>query len=216
MVQPRQIEAEGPARRSQAERRASTRHRIVSAVFESIADVGLARTTAVEVTARAGVTWGAVQHHFGGKDGVLLAAVEDSFEHFATRLESVTVEGTSLGERVEIFVERAWEHFRSREYRSAFEILLSYSGRDDVAEPSRSKPPTFGGEMFRAWDRVWTRIFFDSRSPRRRQLALEHYTISVLAGLAATAMLEGAEAAPPRAALGFLKDTLAHELAGSS
>ena len=64
-------------RRSQAERTARTRQQIVTAVFESIAAVGLARTTAVEITRRAGVTWGAVQHHFGGKDGMLIAAVEE-------------------------------------------------------------------------------------------------------------------------------------------
>ena len=60
-------------RRSHAERTAATRLRIVEAVIESIAEVGFQRTTAVEITRRAGVTWGAVQHHFGDKDGILIA-----------------------------------------------------------------------------------------------------------------------------------------------
>jgi AcrR family transcriptional regulator len=202
------LDGRTPERRSQAERREITRHRIVSAVFESVAEVGLARTTAVEVTSRAGVTWGAVQHHFGGKDGMLLAAVETSFEQFASRTGSVSTEGATLGERASLFVDRAWAHFGSQEYRSAFEILLAYAARDDVDEP-----PTFRGRMFDAWDRVWMRIFRDSPLPRRRQLTLEQYTISVLTGLAATATLEGATARTPRAALVFLKDTLARELA---
>ncbi len=69
-------------RRSQAERTAETRGRIVGAVVESIREVGLQRTTAAEVSRRAGVTWGAVQHHFGGKDGMLEAVLEHSFDHF--------------------------------------------------------------------------------------------------------------------------------------
>ncbi|MBW2313227.1 MAG: TetR family transcriptional regulator [Deltaproteobacteria bacterium] len=55
-------------RRSQAERSAETRTRILAAVIDSIADVGLQRSTAAEIACRAGVTWGAVQHHVGDKE----------------------------------------------------------------------------------------------------------------------------------------------------
>lgn len=195
------------ARRSQAERTAETRARIVAAVFESIAAVGLARTTAVEITRRAGVTWGAVQHHFGGKDGMLVAAVEDSFQHFAAHFADVDSDGTTLVDRTAMFVDGAWEHFGSREYRSAFEILLYHLGRDDLSDS-----PTWRGAMFRAWDRVWMQMFADSRLPRRRHLVLEQYTLSVLSGLASTQMLEGGRSRLLAAELGILKDTLVREL----
>ena len=52
-------------RRSQTERTAETRERVMAAVVESIAEVGYPKTTANEIARRAGVTWGAVQHHFG-------------------------------------------------------------------------------------------------------------------------------------------------------
>ena len=194
-------------RRSQAERTALTRRRIVAAVFESIAEVGLARTTAVEITRRAGVTWGAVQHHFGGKDGMLIAAVEDSFDHFASRFDDLPIVGAALDERARRFVEGAWAHFSSREYRSAFEILLHFIGRDDLSDS-----PSWQGEMFRSWDRVWMQLFRDSKLRRSEHLAIEHYTISVLAGLASTRMLEGGRAQPREAELGFLTDTLVREL----
>ncbi len=48
----------------------------MAAVLESIAEVGFQRTTAAEITRRAGVTWGAVQHHFGAEDGILRAVLE--------------------------------------------------------------------------------------------------------------------------------------------
>ena len=50
----------------------------MKAVVETIADVGFQKTTAAEIARRAGVTWGAVQHHFGGKEGILLAVLEAS------------------------------------------------------------------------------------------------------------------------------------------
>jgi AcrR family transcriptional regulator len=81
--------AAAPQRRTHAERTALMRERVMLAVVEVIADVGFARTTAAEIARRAGVTWGAVQHHFGDKDGILMAVLEESFSHFADELGEV-------------------------------------------------------------------------------------------------------------------------------
>jgi AcrR family transcriptional regulator len=197
-------------RRSQAERAAGTRARIIAAVVESVADVGFSRTTAAEVTRRAGVTWGAVQHHFGGKDGLLVAVLEDSFDHFAEGLVEVDVEGVSLEKRASLFVDRAWSHFASTEYHSTFEILLHYLRREDLrAEAAEGGWQT---QMSQAWERVWMRLFGDAPLPLRQQRMLQHYTISVLSGLASTLMLEGPGARLREPELDLLKQTLAREL----
>ena len=193
-------------RRSHAERTAETRAKILAAVVESIAEVGFQRTTAVEITRRAGVTWGAVQHHFGDKDGILLAVLGDSFARFAARLEDVDVEHLALDQRVELFVGRAFEHFTSREYASTFEILLDHLRRD-------GKGASWQLEMSRAWDRVWRRFF--GALPRRRRGIVQHYTISVLSGLASTLLLEGGDAKLRDAELDLLRDTLVRELRGA-
>jgi AcrR family transcriptional regulator len=202
------LPARSRERRSHAVRTAETRARIIGAVLASIAERGFLRTTAVEIARRAGVTWGAVQHHFGGKDGMLIAVVEESFDRFAARLDDVPVDGASLEERAALFIDRAWEHFCSPEYLSVFEILLNTLGRDD-----QPKTPNWQAEMFRAWDTVWMRIFHDAPISRRRHRVLEHYVISSLSGLASTLMLEGREATIRREELDLLTKTLAHELA---
>jgi len=208
-VETRRIRLPVPSkeRRSHAERTAETRARIIAAVLECIAEVGFQRTTATEISRRAGVTWGAVQHHFGGKDGILVAVVEDSFDRFAARLERIPIEGESLQKRASLFVDKAWEHFSSREYRSTFEILLNYLGRDDAAETQGWQE-----QMFRAWDRFWMRLFHDATITRRRHLVLEHYVISTLSGLASTVMLEGGDAVLREEELDLLKETLVREL----
>ena len=91
------------------------------AVVESISEVGFQKTTANEITRRAGVTWGAVQHHFGGKDGILEAVLEESFERFAARLAAVPIEGASLEQRVSAFVDIAWQHFGRHRWRYTLE-----------------------------------------------------------------------------------------------
>jgi AcrR family transcriptional regulator len=212
----------GPARaserRSHAERTAETRARLIAAVVESIAEVGLARTTAPEIARRAGVTWGAVQHHFGGKEGMLLAVLEDSFRRFAERLEAIPLAGTALEKRASLFIDRAWEHFSSPHYRSTFEILLHFARREarrGAARPARGAPPARNGwreRMFRGWDRIWRRLFADARAANGRRFVLQHYTISALSGLASTLVLEGGETALHPAELELLKRTLAKEL----
>ena len=191
-------------RRTQAERTAATRERILAAVVDSIAEVGFGRTTANEIARRAGVTWGAVQHHFGAKDGILEAVLEQSFAHLAERLADVPTEAP-LAQRVHVFVLRAWEHFASPHFHSTLEILLHLPPWPDEGESG------WQGEMVGALNRIWARIFADAPLPQRRVILLQRYTVSVLAGLAALERLDrrrhsrGAE-------LALLEATLLREL----
>ena len=195
------VPAPARERRTHAERTAETRGRVMAAVVESIAAVGYQKTTAAEIARRAGVTWGAVQHHFGDKDGILMAAVEESFDRFASRLADVP-DDESLEKRVALFVDRSWEHFASAHYRSTFEILLNLPPDLDLS---------WQDEMLKSWIRIWSQYFPESRPASRRAVDLMHYAISVLSGLAATNMLEGPGARTRSRELGFLKETLVRE-----
>jgi AcrR family transcriptional regulator len=209
---PEAVATRQPLRRSHAERTAETRTRIIAAVNESIAAVGFQRTTATEIAARAGVTWGAVQHHFGGKDGILLAVLEDSFERFAARLEQIPLEDTSIHERVSSFIDRAWEHFASNHYRSTFEILLNYPPQVAPSDGS----PAWQAQMFRAWNRVWHRLFANAPISRAADLDLQRFTIAALSGLAYTRMLQGDSPPPDGVPLGVLKRALVREFSNSA
>ena len=193
-------------RRTHAERTAETRARLIDAVVDSIAELGVQRATAQVIVARAGITWGAVQHHFRGKDGLLLAVLEDSFARFAERMRDIPPD-VPLAERVGLFVDRAWAHFNSRHYRSTFEILRNFLGREE------HRGGDWRDQMQGAWDGVWSRIFSDARLSRRQSLMLQHYTVATLSGLASTLMLEGPHAVLPKWELELLKDTLVRELA---
>jgi AcrR family transcriptional regulator len=190
-------------RRTQAERTAHTRERILAAVVESIAEVGFGRTTANEIARRAGVTWGAVQHHFGAKDGILAAVLEDSFERFAERLADLPTDG-SLEQRVGRFVDRAWEHFASPHYRSTLEILLHLA-------PAPREGEGWQGGMVDAFNRIWRRLFADAVLPARRVAMLQRYAVSVLSGLSSLEMLDG-RPHTRTAELALLKQTLVREL----
>lgn len=198
-------------RRTQAERRAETRTRILEAVVESIDEIGFRRTTASEISRRSGLTWGAVQHHFGGKDGILAAVLEDSFDRFETLLAKDFDETAPLEARIEVFIDRAWTHFASAHYRSTFEILLHSVG---LEEPGGE--PVWQGAMLSAWNRVWRRLFPDVKLGRGQTVMLQHYTISLLSGLASMQVLAGGESRFTRQELALLKKTLTREFSSQT
>jgi AcrR family transcriptional regulator len=78
--------------RTQAQRREQTRTALLDATIDCLVEVGYARTSVQEICARAGVSKGAVQHHFTAKAELMAAAVE----HLTTKLRRRLAE--SLGE----------------------------------------------------------------------------------------------------------------------
>ncbi len=65
-----------PAQRTQAERRESTRAALVDAARPLLAERGYANVGTEEIVRAAGVTRGALYHHFDGKEGLFLAVFE--------------------------------------------------------------------------------------------------------------------------------------------
>ena len=67
----------GPAtvRRTQAERTAETTAKLLDATADCLVERGYAGTSTVEVCRRAGVSRGALVHHFPSKDDLVAAAV---------------------------------------------------------------------------------------------------------------------------------------------
>lgn len=207
----RRIEFPIPAARprSHAERSSETRAAILKAVNESVAEVGFTRTTAAEIARRTGVTWGAVQHHFGGKDGMLTAVLEDSFNRFVERVESVPREGV-LEKKVSLFVDRAWDHYSSADYRSANEILLHFHARQDIQEA-----PAWSAIMAKAWNEIWQEIFYDAPVSQQQHVVLARYTVATLSGLAGMLLLSGDSPDAMVRDLDILKRQLMREFASA-
>jgi AcrR family transcriptional regulator len=68
--------SERPVRRTQAERSAAMRARLLDATIECLVTYGYAGTTTPRVAELAGVTRGAQIHHFRSKEDLVVAAIE--------------------------------------------------------------------------------------------------------------------------------------------
>ena len=98
-------------RRTQEERCASTRDKVIRAAIDCIVEEGLHSTTGARIAARAGVTWGAIVHQFGDKDSVLFAVVERNAEVYTSLLDAALAKvGPDPRERVGALIDVTWRY----------------------------------------------------------------------------------------------------------
>jgi AcrR family transcriptional regulator len=91
-------------RRTQAERRAQTRGRLVEAAGAAFAEAGYAAAAVDEIACRAGVTIGALYGHFASKKELFLTVLEDHLESGLTELEETLRQQPDAERRVHAVV----------------------------------------------------------------------------------------------------------------
>ncbi|CVG36145.1 DNA-binding transcriptional repressor AcrR [Serratia marcescens] len=78
------------ARKARAEMIEETRQKLVAAARQQFGSVGYAETVMDELTAQAGMTRGALYHHFGDKKGFFLAVVQEIDAEMDARLAAIS------------------------------------------------------------------------------------------------------------------------------
>src|SRR3546814_2784533 len=84
-------------RRSQGERSEEMRERVAHATFEVIAARGFSGLRTAAVAEQAGVSQGALLHHFETKNGLTLATVEFAFARASAKTEAIIAQGLAKG-----------------------------------------------------------------------------------------------------------------------
>jgi AcrR family transcriptional regulator len=128
----------GPARRSQATRRAETRLRLLEAAIECLVALGYARTTTTEVCARAGVSQGSLFKHFATKADLVSAAAEHLFASLVAEYRVAFAARAGEPDRAAAAIELLWSIFHQPRLAAAFELYLA--ARTDTALAERLSP----------------------------------------------------------------------------
>jgi AcrR family transcriptional regulator len=116
-----------PPRRTQAERSAATKLRVLAAAAAKIRVRGYAQLRTADVAEAAGVSRGAMLHHFPTKNALVVATLEHVFE--AARLISrARAEALQpAADLIEAVIEDAREFFFNKHFKVALDIVLSTS-----------------------------------------------------------------------------------------
>lgn len=113
-------------RRTQAERRESTRCALLDATIECLAHDGYTKATTRRIALRAGVTPGALQYHFATKAQLVGATMRHVMARFAA--EMLAPEPTaqlSDRERDELLLDRMWQLHNGPLFQAVLELLVA-------------------------------------------------------------------------------------------
>lgn len=113
------------ARRTQAQRSAATRTRLINATIRCLVDHGYSGTTTLAVCKRARVSHGSLLHHFGTRESLLGATLEAVYNRLRDGVAAQLDALPSGDERIDALVDVVWSAFGAPEFKAVLELWLA-------------------------------------------------------------------------------------------
>jgi AcrR family transcriptional regulator len=170
-------------RRSQQQRSSETRAKVIQAATECVAALGVKGATMSAIAARAGVTWGAMQHQFGDKDSILDAVLEQCLTDLEAQFAKLPASEPRPTQRLHAFVLRSSRLLDGPSYPAFVEIQLARGRSGDATDDSWAE---YAASTL---ERVWVGVFGDLDISRRKLMAAQRFFFVVMSGIAAESML---------------------------
>jgi AcrR family transcriptional regulator len=103
----------------------ATRRRVLDAAVSCIIQRGFYRASSNEIARQAGMTWGVIQYHFGTREALMLAVLEDTSARFVDLVEHANIEGENAAARLDRLLDLLTSHYGTPEYLAFTQILLN-------------------------------------------------------------------------------------------
>jgi AcrR family transcriptional regulator len=194
----------------QAQKSASTRNLIAEAAIRCFVDYGYSRTTTTLIAQKAGLSRGAMLHHFPSKQAVVRAAVEYLHAKRLRAFRKAVSQPFERGEdHVHLAVEAYWQHVKHPMFVAFFELAVAARTDKELAGILRPAHEEFEREWYAA-----AREMF----PEWKSSSVERFTLGldlsryVLEGMAVS-FLAHKESDRDKHVLRYLEEKL-KELAG--
>jgi len=193
-------------RRTQAERTAETTGKLLDATAECLAELGYARTTTTEICRRAGVSRGAMLHHFPSKAVLVAAACEHVFQRRVDEFRLAIAAVPEGGDRVSAAIDITWAMFKGDTFAAWYELIMA--GRTDP--DLQPHVALVAARLIETIQLTWFELFDPPESDHPQAQSLYRtaptFLFAVLDGLAVTRMtgMPGADADAEQV-IGFVK-----------
>jgi len=105
------------------ERGDRTRDLLIDETVKCIREEGFSAASARHIIERAGLSWGVIQHHFGDRDGLLTAVIDDAVDRLTASLEMLSDPAKVTD--TEDLVRATWEAFANPKAMAGLEILIA-------------------------------------------------------------------------------------------
>jgi AcrR family transcriptional regulator len=137
-------------RRTQAERTAAMRTRLLDATIESLVTYGYAGTTTPRVAELAGVTRGAQIHHFRSKEDLVVAAIEHLAQQRAQAAIRELGRVQASPDPVSMMLDFLWEAHQGPMFVAALELWVAARTDSVLAEQVERVEPVVNSTLVAA------------------------------------------------------------------
>lgn len=139
---------------SKRTKREITSTRVIKASIDSIYRDGFHAAHTNRIAEEAGVSWGVLQYHFGDKDGLLQAVLDQIFDEFLDTLANAQLDDEGLRGRLNQLIDVTWALITKKEYRVSIAILRN-AGKDKASNINGKKQlKLWAGKMTQLWDEL--------------------------------------------------------------
>jgi len=167
-------------RRTQEERSTETKKRLLEATIDCLNELGFNKTGTVEIARRAGVSRGALVHHFPSKHDLIVATAEYHWNRITEEVRNLamTMHGGQLS--LDAFIDGIWNKvFLIRGSSATIEMIIA--ARTD-SKLRRELVPMLN-RLYSNYDEIWSQFFHNSGvSPERIEMLFD-LTIELLRGM---------------------------------
>jgi len=172
-------------RRTQEERSAATRGRLLDATLECLAELGYARTTTTEIAERGGVSRGAQLHHFPTKAELVTEAVGHLFDRRDEEFREAFARLPADAVRPRAAVDLLWSMVAGPTFHAWLELVVAARTDDQLKPKVTALTARFTNNVSRTFGELFPR---PAEAPPFWDL-MPVLTFAFLQGLALDAMV---------------------------
>src|SRR5580658_2196429 len=107
------------------QRDSATRQRVIDAAIACISEEVFYRASTNAIAERAGLSWGVIQYHFGSREALMLAVLEEGGHRLVEDLSTADIVGETLTERIESYYAILARYYTHPEYLAFVQVLLN-------------------------------------------------------------------------------------------
>ena len=173
-----------PDRQAQA-RSIATRERLIATTLDTIHELGLSRAATPEFARRAGVSRGALLHHFPTREDIIVAAMESMLEAGIDEIRGVAAGVARDAVEMDALLDFLWELFSGRFFTLSVEFINA--ARTDPA--LRAKMLPLVRRFHEALDEIWAENCGTGPIDRSNARLLLNLTLCLFRGMGVQTVL---------------------------
>lgn len=173
-------------RRTQEERSSATRRAIVDAAIDVLIQHGYTGATYAVIAEKAGVSRGALLHHYASRSDLLLATTDALFDNFVEQIRANAEDVSRSKSTLEAFIDSCWELvFEGRWFYCSLQLIAA--ARTDEALHDSLVPAI--QRLHNALDCIWSGFFHENDLSAGNVDTLLNMTLCLMRGMAVQAVL---------------------------